>query len=129
MAKPQADLSDLVGVPFAYGGRGPDAYDCYGLVMECARRNGLDLPDFGFADNQALISAMMGATMPQWEQVDQAVGTVVLMRAGRFVSHVGYVIGPNQMIHTWETAGGVCIERLSDWKQRIIGFFKYVGTR
>lgn len=123
----QVDFSDLIGVPFQYGGRGPDTYDCYGLVMECARRHGVTLPDFGFATGQDLIAAMMGATLPQWEQVEPTYGTVVLLRAGRHISHVGYVMGPNFMIHTWEAAGGVCIERLSDWKQRIIGFFKYAG--
>lgn len=123
-----ADFSDLIGVPFEYGGRGPDKFDCYGLVMECARRDGVTLPDFGFASDQALVAAMMGATMPQWEAVEQQAGAVVLFRVGRFVSHVGYLITPHHMIHSWEQAGGASIARLDDWKQRIVGFYKHVGN-
>lgn len=118
---------DLVGTPFKYGGRGPDFYDCYGLVMELARRNGQTLPDFGFASNKALIASMMGATMPQWQSLESQPGAVVLIRIARFISHVGYQIDDHRMLHTWESSGGVTIGRLDDWKQRIVGFYKYVG--
>lgn len=122
-----ADYADLIGVPFQYGGRGPDHYDCYGLVMECARRNGVTLPDFGFADDQAMVAAMMGATLPQWQQVAPQAGAVVLFRVGRYVSHVGYMTSPHHMIHAWKEHGGVCVERIADWQQRIVGFYKHVG--
>jgi cell wall-associated NlpC family hydrolase len=123
-----ADFSDLVGVPFRYGGRGLDVYDCYGLVMECARRDGVMLPEFGFSDNQGMIAAMMGATMPQWKETTCRPGAVVLLRVGRFVAHVGYAIDGDRMVHTWESSGGVTIVRLNDWKQRIVGFYEYVGS-
>lgn len=121
------DCFDLVGTPFAFGGRGPAAYDCYGLVMECSRRNGVTIPDFGFDSNQALISAMMGATLPQWQETTAAPGAVALLRVGRFVSHVGYLVDADRMIHTWDKSGGVTVERLDVWKQRIVGFYKYAG--
>lgn len=123
-----ADVSDLIGVPFQYGGRGPDALDCYGLVMECARRDGIALPDFGASDNQGVIAAMMGATMPQWKEIGCRPGAVVLLRVGRHVAHVGYVIDDNRMAHTWESSGGVTIQRLDAWKQRIVGFYEYAGS-
>lgn len=122
------DFSDLIGVPFEYGGRGPDRFDCYGLVMECARREGVSLPDFGFANDQALISAMMGATMPQWIETPKARGAIVLLRTGRWVSHVGFMLDDDRMIHTWDKSGGVTTQRVEDWKQRIVGFYKYVGN-
>ena len=28
------DIDDLLGVPYKVHGRGPDSYDCYGLVIE-----------------------------------------------------------------------------------------------
>ena len=120
--------TDLIGTPFLFGGRGPDFFDCYGLVMECSRRNGVVVPDFGFSSDQALISAMMGSTMPQWQETPCGPGAVVLLRVGRYVSHVGYMIDNDQMIHTWDASGGVLIERIDVWKQRIVGFYKYVGN-
>jgi cell wall-associated NlpC family hydrolase len=122
------DCSDLVGTPFAYGGRGPQTFDCYGLVMAASLRNGVTLPEFGFANDQALISAMMGVTMPQWEETPCRPGAVVLLRVGRWVSHCGYMVDENRMIHTWDKSGGVTTQRLEDWKQRIVGFYKYVGN-
>ena len=35
---------DLIGRPYAYGARGPEAFDCWGLVLELRRRLGLPLP-------------------------------------------------------------------------------------
>ena len=122
------DMTDLVGVPFRYGARGPDAYDCYGLVLECARRAGVSLPDFGSASDQGVIAAMMGASLPLWAEVPCRPGAVVLLRVGRFIAHVGYVTGVDQFIHTWESSGGVTMARLSDWKQRIVGFYEYAGS-
>lgn len=121
------DFSDLVGVPFEYGGRGPDKLDCYGLVMECARREGITLPDFGHASEQPRIMAMMTASLNQWRQIEPRHGAIAFIRVGRYAAHVGYVFGPNHMIHAWEASGGVTIVRLADWKQRIVGFFEYVG--
>ena len=119
---------DLIGVPFAYGGRGPKKLDCYGLVMEMHRRKGVSLPDFGFADDQALIQSMMGATMPQWREIEAREGAVVLIRVGRYAAHVGYMIDKSQMLHTWENSGGVSVVRADRWKQRIVGFYEYVGN-
>jgi cell wall-associated NlpC family hydrolase len=122
------DCTDLVGTPFKFGARAPSGeFDCYGLVMECLRRNGVEVPDFGFSESQGVISAMMGVTLPQWEEIDQAPGAVVLLRVGRWVSHVGYMLDQDRMIHTWEKSGGVTIQRISEWKQQIVGFYKYVG--
>lgn len=122
-----ADYSDLIGVPFQYGARGPDALDCYGLVMECARRNDVILPDFGFADDQALVAAMMGASLPQWRECEAKDGAVALIRIGKYVAHVGYLMGSNFMIHAWEASGGVSIVRIKDWQHRIVGFYEYAG--
>lgn len=119
---------DLIGTPFKYGGRGPDSYDCYGLVMEMSRRNGRELPDFGFAENQGLIAAMMGATMPQWAPIECRPGAIALIRIGRLVSHVAYVLDGDRMIHAWEHSHGVSIVLIAEWKHRIVGFYEYAGN-
>jgi cell wall-associated NlpC family hydrolase len=121
-----ADFSDLIGVPFAYGGRGPDALDCYGLVMECARRDGVELPDFGSSENQAEIMAMMLASLPQWREIECRPGAVVFMRVARS-THVGYMVDANHMLHAWENSGGPTRVRVDEWKHRILGFYEYVG--
>lgn len=39
------EYKDLLGKPFRWGARGPDAFDCWGLVMAVFRRAGVDLKD------------------------------------------------------------------------------------
>lgn len=122
----QVDYNDLIGAPFKFGGRGPEEFDCYGLVMEAARRNDRCLPDFGWATGKDMIAAMMGATLPQWEEIDSRPGAVVLIRIGRHVSHVGYQIDHYRMIHAWDQSQA-SIVKLEDWQHRIVGFYKHVG--
>ena len=38
-------ISDLLNKPYELGARGPDSYDCWGLVMTVYKRMGIDLPD------------------------------------------------------------------------------------
>lgn len=122
-----ADVADLIGVPFRYGARGPDEFDCYGLVMECLRRDGQKPRDFGHADDVGTIAAMMGAALPQFEEIECRPGAIVLLRIDGLAAHCGYVIDGNRFIHTWEKSGGVVVERLDTWKRKIVGFYRYVG--
>lgn len=32
------DIDDIIGKPFQWGGRGPHAFDCIGIVLECIER-------------------------------------------------------------------------------------------
>lgn len=122
------DLAGLIGTPFAYGGRGPDTFDCYGLVMHLLRtEHGQCIPDVRSAADQATIAARMAVGVQSWQQVNAAPGTVVLFRIGRYISHCGYLLDPLRMVHTWEQSGGVVTERLDAWKQRTVGFYRYVG--
>ena len=39
------DINDLLGKPYKAHGRGPDSFDCYGLVIEVEKRLGHIMPD------------------------------------------------------------------------------------
>lgn len=119
--------ADLVGIPFRYGARGPEAFDCYGLIMEMAKRSGQVLPDFGSAEDQGLIAAMMGTSLPQWREVEPQAGAIVLIRIGRHASHVAFQLDEFKMIHAWGQSSGVSVIKIQEWQHRIVGFYKYVG--
>lgn len=124
------DLDGLIGTPFEYGGRGPDTYDCWGLVLELLKRDGLDPPSYTSVKDKAVIASMMANATTLYEKLDKPEpGHVVLFRAGRHACHVGYVLPYEKFIHTWEKSGGVCIEPLENWKHRIVGYYKYVGFK
>lgn len=122
------DYGALVGAGFAYGGRGPDQFDCYGLVMHLHAQRGQAIPDYRSPTDQGLIAGIFGSQLPLWRQVDRPrEGVVALIRVGRLVSHCGYLINDTQMIHTWEKSGGVVIEDLAVWQHRIVGFYEFAG--
>lgn len=123
---------DLIGKPFEYGGRGPDSYDCYGLVMTMLARQGVTPFDFGWHDESAAIEAMMLSALDtgMWESCEMQPGSVLLFRVGRFTRHVGFAVSHSRFVHCWERSGGVVSERLSeDWNSRLKGCYRYVKTQ
>lgn len=123
-------IAALVGAPFVYGGRGPEEFDCYGLLMHIMReQRGVALPDHRSTSDMQTVMAKMAVGLHEWKQVPAGEGAAVLIRVGNFISHCGYMIDPLRMIHTWEKSGGVVIERVDHWQRRIVGFYEYVGNR
>lgn len=122
------EYGDLIGLPFVYGGRGPEEYDCYGLLQEMWRRaHGVELPEFTSPTLQGPQAAVGAIQLLQWQEVPCAPHVMVAIRIGRFVSHCGFMVDQQNMIHAWQQAGGVSVQRLGVWKQRITGFYRYVG--
>ena len=129
------DVTDLIGKPFAYGGRGPDAYDCYGLVMEVMRRYGVELPDYGLPGPEhtpAAIDAAATTARPDWVEIPSPIPGCLVAIAYPYpglISHVGVVIDADRFIHARAATGGVTIDRLSSpaWRKRIRGYYKYAG--
>jgi cell wall-associated NlpC family hydrolase len=123
-----ADFSDLIGTPFARGGRDPAvALDCYGLVMECYRRaHGVELLDYRSPNEAHTIAAVIASQLPLWRPVAEGEpGSVALFRVLTYGQHVGFVIEGDRFIHTWERSGGVLIERFSTWRQRCMGCYRH----
>jgi cell wall-associated NlpC family hydrolase len=119
--------TELIGVPFKRGGRGPDCFDCFGLIRFLIERDtGLKVPDYTTPDDSARVHALMISARMFWRELPgPKPGCVVGFRIGREVCHVGYVISNELFIHAWEPSGGVTIERLAQWQRRIEGFYEY----
>lgn len=123
------DFSDLLGKPFAYGGRGPECFDCYGLVRELYHRaHGLWLPDYTSPMSAPTIAALLGNQLQLYRQVPVAsVNRIVVFRVLGYASHVGFTLGYDRFVHCWEGSNAVVMERLSfDWGSRIVGCYEYV---
>lgn len=122
-------FSDLIGVEFSYGGRGPDRYDCWGLVQECYRRwHGIELPDYRSTPHANLNAEIMTReSRAHWRKLPEATpGSVLLIRVGRFGAHVGFVTSPTRFLHALEGLG-VQEVRLSRFERQIIGAYDYAG--
>lgn len=120
---------DLLDKPFMWGGRGPEYFDCYGLCMELARRNGQIIPDSIWSEDPAMIDELVAATeMKGFEKVDspQSGDFVGFMLRPPYVSHIGYMLNETDFIHI--TRGTrVTRERINSlqWQRKIAGFYRW----
>jgi cell wall-associated NlpC family hydrolase len=120
---------DLLGKPFENGGRGPERYDCWGLVCEVFRRYGMELPDYRVSCLDAgLIDATYREERQNWITVERetAVPALVVMRFNQivFCNHTGVYIGSGRFIHAREKTG-VCVENMDHpyWSRAIQGLY------
>jgi len=124
------DVSDLVGKPFKWGGRGPDFYDCVGICMEVARRAKVPWPEGDTPEDKNVGLALFEKHMRDWKKV-QVVGLpepglTVLMRI-EDAWHVGMLISKyGEFIHIVDLHK-VIISSINDplWKGFILGFYTY----
>ena len=83
----QAALS-RIGSPYSWGGSGPSAFDCSGLVMWSFQQAGISLPH----SSQALAVGGQSVSMDQMQPGD-------LVTYYSDASHVGIYIGDGMMVH------------------------------
>ncbi len=126
------DYTDLLGKEFAYGGRGPDEYDCYGLAIEVRRRVGLFTPpDYLSCEEPGLIQERLWSAKHLFRQLEAPRPYCVAsfwFRPG-ITSHIGVVLEDFMRFIHVSFSAGVAVERLSDpaWRRRVTGFWEHAG--
>ena len=127
------DFNDIIGKPFHEDGYGPDNYSCYGLAVEVFKRFGIDIPRTNIsvcACKQASQKEIRDNLIKYWQWIDRLkvpVGIVIKSTSPEFANHLGVYIGRGRMIHVTQNRN-VVIDRISNWKNKIIGYYKYVGN-
>jgi cell wall-associated NlpC family hydrolase len=104
-----------IGSPYRYGGAGPDAFDCSGLVAYAYLQAGIKLPR---------TSSQQYAIARPVPRRDLRPGDLVFFRlTGREVSHVGIYAGDDQFVHAPQSGGKVRMEHLDDqwFRERYAG--------
>lgn len=123
---------------FKVKGRGPDEFDCWGLVKEIYKNDHPEkiiLPSYiecyettTLKDDKIKISdTILQEQQIKWCKVDkpQPFDVVVLKIAG-FPMHVGIVIRKGVMIHCTQGIN-VAIEKYTSmrWDNKVMGFYRY----
>lgn len=104
-----------IGAPYRYGGAGPDAFDCSGLVAYAYRQAGIDVPR---------TAAQQYAVARPVPRDDLRPGDLVFFRlTGREVSHVGIYAGHDEFVHAPQSGGEVRMASLDDewYRERYAG--------
>ncbi len=95
-----------LGAPYRYGGAGPEAFDCSGLVAYAYRQIGVSVP------RTAAEQFAAAAPVPR---DDLRPGDLVFFRLeSRSVSHVGIYAGDDRFVHAPQRGGQVRMASLDD---------------
>ena len=95
-----------MGAPYRYGGAGPDAFDCSGLVNYAHRQLGITVPR---------TAAEQFAVATPVPRRDLRPGDLVFFRLqGPAVNHVGIYAGDDRFVHAPQSGGTVRVARLDD---------------
>lgn len=95
-----------IGAPYRYGGSGPDAFDCSGLVSYAYQQIGVAVPRTAAQQFAAATPVQRGELRP---------GDLVFFRLqSREVSHVGIYAGDGRFVHAPQRGGNVRMASLDD---------------
>jgi hypothetical protein len=122
----KSKFDHLIGKPFGEYGRGPDFYDCWGVVIESGKIMGLDTPDYKSLSHRSHeeIWSEVSIRIPEYEKIDRPViGSIILFKNIDGNAHFGRVIGGNCFIHSTEELG-VHVSSIDGFYSRLIkGFY------
>jgi cell wall-associated NlpC family hydrolase len=95
-----------IGAPYRYGGAGPDAFDCSGLVNYAHRQLGITVPRTAAEQFAAATPVPRRELRP---------GDLVFFRLqGPAVNHVGIYAGNDRFVHAPQSGGAVRMAGLDD---------------
>jgi cell wall-associated NlpC family hydrolase len=101
-----ATAESLLGAPYRYGGAGPDAFDCSGLVTYIHARFGVSTPR---------TAAQQFAAAHPVPRHELKAGDLVFFRlSGAAVSHVGIYIGNDEFVHAPQSGTRVRTASIDD---------------
>ncbi|MEG3078467.1 NlpC/P60 family protein [Halomonas sp. 5021] len=121
-------VGQSIGLPFRPHGRGPDAYDCWGLVCEAYRRiSGLELDDYGgeyttLKDIERLKRIFSRECGTTWQRIEspEPMDVAVIFRRGRAI-HAGIYLGDGQIMHV-EHGIETTVQHATDF--RVEGYYR-----
>lgn len=112
------DVNDILGKPYKAHARGPDAFDCYGLVIEVEKRLGKEMPDlYEKLTNEEIHNALITSKAEGYKKVKEAeFGDVVVLLEKGHIHHVGVCLKHGEFIHCDKQ--GVRISRLNEFSNK-----------
>jgi cell wall-associated NlpC family hydrolase len=123
-------FNDLIGRGYKIHGRTKEeGFDCWGLVLELYKREGITLPDPCYFDTEVATNKRvlegLEATIPNIKLDTPEPGCIIEFKIFGEPSHVGIYIGNNDFIHSSQNTG-VVVDKLYRWEKRITGFYRVI---
>lgn len=120
-----AVAKEQLGKPYVYGAKGPDSFDCSGLVYYCLRSVGVKVSRY---------SASGFSQMDSWTTVygkdNLRRGDLLFYKSdgssSTYVTHVAIWLGSGQILHASTSAGQICYTTWGSWSENNFLFAKRV---
>jgi len=125
--------SEFLGKEYRDGGRGPNAYDCYGLVMAVAAKVGVYVPDLqtpgSLADTHQLY--MQERELCLKLEKPKPFCIVAFIIRSPYVTHMGMVLPDTRRFIHIMYKRLVTIERLVHpvWQKRVAGYYEFINSK
>jgi cell wall-associated NlpC family hydrolase len=97
--------TQMIGVPYVYGGRTPNGFDCSGLVYYSYQQAGMSVPRTSQEQFKAARPVSLSAAKP---------GDLLFFRGGRKISHVAIYIGNGYFVHAPSSGKTVSVANIKD---------------
>lgn len=105
----------LLGAPYKFGGAGPKAFDCSGLVSYIHEEVGIVVPRTAAEQYRAATPVPIDELEP---------GDLLFFKTrGSFISHVAIYAGSNRFVHAPKAGHTIELRMMDDgyYKQRLVG--------
>ena len=99
-----------LGKPYVLGQRGPERFDCSGLILFCAEKQGLEGLPHAACELYAL-----GRSIPRWQLLPGDMVCFDTVRDSDLCDHVGIYLGGNRFVHASSAKDQVTISALADY--------------
>lgn len=125
-------VNDYLGKPWEVGARGPDSYDCWGLVVAVYREEfNIALPEFvemDAEDPKSVMSTFKTQSLKH-RHLDTPIDGCVVLAGKTYPTHCGvYLKDTKSILHVFQ--GGLsCVQKVSSLNQRGMRFWKYYTPR
>ena len=117
-------IRDLIGTPFSQ-------MDCFALVRKCYEiERGVIIPPAKAPHDRAkmVFAEFLAEISKRWRRVEKKSGVCVALRYDaahpKIVTHFGYMIDENHIIHTTAQTGAI-IEPLKNYENLVEGYYDY----
>lgn len=118
-------VDDLVGLPYQRGGRGPDAYDCYGLCLVVAQRAGIVIPEIPTPTTNRDRNDLFASTREIWTKLSKPEPFCMAVFKIKRNWHAGVVLPDLQRFIHVMAGIRVTVSQLNNfrWRQRFDGYY------
>ncbi|NWJ69925.1 C40 family peptidase [Pseudonocardia sp. ICBG1122] len=111
-----------VGKPYVWGGKGPDGFDCSGLMLAAWASAGIGIPAGTVNQKSAgTPSSLAGLAPGDLIFIPGSLGSPTNPR------HVGMYIGSGLIVNAVDSATGIIAQPLSDWDGQVVGVRHIAG--